>query len=119
MPPRVLSLFLAVVMLLSGFAAAEQAVTGPAQNLEQGAERTLEEASNDVRGGVIDDDRADDLPAQPQAESAQDPLLPGALCVAAAPALSLAWPHGSSLAALLSPFLEGPQRPPCSTGIPA
>ena len=106
-------------MLLTGFAAAEQAVAGPASNTEQSAERTLEGASNEGRDGIIDDDRADDLPAQPQAENAQDPLLPDALCIAAAPALTLAWPHRFCLAALLSPFLEGPQRPPCSTGIPA
>jgi hypothetical protein len=119
MPPRVLAFLLAVVMLLSGFAAAEQAVAAPAQDLEQSAERMLEGASNDGRAEVIDDDRADDLPAQPQAENAQDPLLPYVLFIASAPALTLAWPKRFSMAALPSPFLEGPQRPPCSTGIPA
>jgi len=104
-------------MLIPGFAVSEQTAAALARNLEQSVERTLEGASSDGRGGVIVDDRADDLPAQPQAESAQDPLLPHALRIAAAPAPALAWPHRFSLAALLSPYLEAPQRPPCSTGI--
>lgn len=102
-------------MLLSGFAAAEQAVAAP--KLDQTTEHALEGASHDDRGTAIDDDRAVDLPAQPHAESALDPLLPDALRIAAAPTLTLAWPHRFGLAALQSPFLEGPQRPPCSSGI--
>jgi hypothetical protein len=104
MSPRVVALLLALVLLFAGFAVPEQDIAAT-QNLEH------------AHDGSIDDDRADDLPSQPSAENAQDPLLLEHPCVTVEPALTAARPHRFASAASQPPFLEGPQRPPCLTHI--
>jgi hypothetical protein len=104
MPPRVVALLLALVLLFAGFAAPEQAIAAP-QNIEQ------------AHDGSIGDDRANDLPTPSSAEGAQDPSLLERACAAVEPALTVARPHRLGLAGLPSPFLEGPQRPPCPTHV--
>ena len=117
MPFRVIAFVLTFVLLCSGFPAG-QAMADSAQNAEQVHDLTRGDARHHPDGS-IDDDRSDDLPAQPQAETAQDSLLLEASCAAVDPTLTLARPHRLGLAARQPPFLEGPQRPPSSAIISA
>ena len=116
MPFRVIAFVLTLVLLCSGFSVPGQAMADSAQNAEQAHDLTL---ADDHPDGSIDDDRSDDLPAQPQAESAQDPFMLAASCSPVDPMLTLARPHRLGLAARQPPFLEGPQRPPSSAVISA
>jgi hypothetical protein len=109
MPSRVLALFLAVVVLLAGFVAVEQAAGGPLFSAHQ--DLALLDAGQGGQGESIDDDRAGDLPAQPQAEGVHDLLLE-TRPAAVEPHLSEVLLHRRGFVALPSPFLEGPQRPP-------
>jgi hypothetical protein len=118
MPFRVVAFILAFVVLCSGFAAPEQARADSTHNLEQAQELTLGDGRHHPDGS-IDPDRADDLPAQPQAEGAHDPLLLEPPGPAVDRTLTLARPYRLGLAALSPPFLEAPERPPCSAAISA
>jgi hypothetical protein len=113
MPLRVVAFLLAFVMLLTGLAAAEQAVAAPSLALDQCDDPTLVDAGRAGDAGSIVDDRADDLPAQPHADGEDSFLLESQCAAVDLPVtVALRYPFGEVI--LRSPFLEGPQRPPCS-----
>lgn len=119
MPPRVLALFLALVLFWSGFTTQEQAVLFASSNIEQGlgAPGYLPPP---VHEGSIDDHHLDDQPGQTLAEGAMDPLpLLTTRLDARVPALTMSRPRPYVLAAWLAPCLAGPQRPPCATHLVA
>lgn len=111
---RIVASFLALVLCWSSLSAQELAPWGGA-----GADAALVSASqlSPYAGtdGSVDDHHLDDRPVQPQAEGQSDlpGLLPG--CPALhAPALLMARPSPFSAAVLRPPYLDGPQRPPCT-----
>ena len=77
-------------------------------------------ADSNGGGGSVDDHVIDDQPAQPHPE----PMLDLAALLESRPVRlgsspTLSCPRRPALAILLPSYLEGPQRPPCATGLPA
>lgn len=122
MPPRVAAFLLALVLMWSGVAMAEQrfafAADGPAQGQSTVALQDATALAAQLAGfvGSIGAHQVDDQPAQPHAEHVLDfvVLLDAAperrmgAMVAARP-----WPPRDAMR--LPPCLEGLQRPPCDT----
>lgn len=114
MPRRVISFFLAFVLLWSGVSTVEAprsfAQTAPEQQhsiAHAGGQGAAQE-------GSVDDHHLDDLPAQAQSESPLE--IPGLLPVPLTPRFHggpLARPRSLAAVVLAPPFLAGPLRPPC------
>lgn len=114
MPPRVIALFIAAVLLWSGFSTIETPHDALAASTGE-APAWLPAAGDTAAGlGSVADHHLDDLPVQAQADPPTDlPALPVAAHrlglqplrepLAAALPTAAAWP----------PFLAGPLRPPC------
>ncbi|RZL63513.1 MAG: hypothetical protein EOP81_12335 [Variovorax sp.] len=116
MPPRVAALLLALVLMWSGVAMAEQriAFASDAPTPSQSAEQPASQPAGFV--GSLGEHQVDDQPSQPHAEHVLDFVLlldavPGrraGVLIAARP-----WPPADAMR--LPPCLEGLQRPPCGT----
>lgn len=121
MPSRVIALLLAFVLFWSGFTTYEQAVLVEVTNAEQVDVRSADGLANGLLDGVIDDHHLHDLPAaQAHAESVTDlPDLLLAPAEAPAPGLAMAPPRPYASRARMTPYLDGPQRPPCATALVA
>jgi hypothetical protein len=119
MPPRVVALFLALVLFWSGFTTQEQAVLFASANIKQGYS-VPGDLPQPVDDGSIDDHHLDDQPGQMLAEGAME-LLPLLMTQPAAgvPTLTMPRPRPYAMAAWLEPYLAGPQRPPCATHLVA
>lgn len=111
---RIVGSFLALVLCWSSLSAQELTPWGAAAaDVAQVSASLLSPyAGSD---GSVDDHHLDDRPVQPQAESQAD--LPGLLLggpALHAPELLMARPSPFSAAVLRPPYLDGPQRPPCT-----
>ena len=117
MPPRVVALLLAIVLLWSGVAMTEQRFAFAAGDPAQSHDQAAGESQHTDFTGSLDDHLIDDQPIQPHAEHVLDfaALLDtehdrhGHVLIAARPR-----PPVDVI--LLAPYLEGPQRPPCAPG---
>jgi hypothetical protein len=111
---RLVATFLALVLCWSRLSAQEHSPMASA-----GADGTvmLAQALSPYAGsdGSVDDHHLDDRPVQPHAESQADlpGLLPGGPALHA-PELLMARPSPFAATMLRSPYLDGPQRPPCT-----
>lgn len=113
--PRVIASVLAFVVFWSCLSAQEQAAPLPPSGTQEAALVAADHAPADRADGSVDDHHLDDQPVQAQGETPADPfglLLAGP--AVQAPALVMAPPKPFSMAALRPPYLDAPQRPPCT-----
>lgn len=106
MVSRFVVLVLALFMFCAGFAAQAQAA----------AFASADAAQVDASTDPDDDQPLNASPGQAQPESTLDPLaLVMALPGTTMPALTMSRPAPHTPAHWLTPYLDGPQRPPCAT----
>jgi hypothetical protein len=118
MPPRVIALFLAIVLLWSGLSTLEAPRALASPSPEQ--QHPIAHASGSVAAheGSVEHHHLDDLPSQ--AQSDPPPETPGLLPTPLAPSaqwMVMAQPHAFASAETGPPFLAGPLRPPCSAAL--
>lgn len=114
MPSRVFAFLLALVLLCSGFSGP---VPVDAAGLAQGATVAAADSGPEpLTGAPMDEHHPVDVSAQPCAETLADGQQ--ALLMVGAPApmsgLRMARPRPYAAPARLAPYLDGPQRPPCT-----
>lgn len=117
--PRVIASVLAFVVFWSCLSAQEQAAL-LVPSTQEAASQLAGGAPADRADGSVDDHHLDDQPVQAQAETPADYsglLLAGP--AVQAPALVMAPPRPFSMAALRPPYLDAPQRPPCTAPVGA
>jgi hypothetical protein len=115
MPPRVIALLLALVLLWSGLTTQEQAISFASSSIEQGYS-VPSDLPQPVHDGSIDDHHLDDQPGQTLAEGTMElPPLLMTRPAAGVPKLAMSRPRPYAMAAWIEPYLAGPQRPPCAT----
>jgi len=115
MPNRVLSLLLAFVMLWSGFAVQEHALS----TLTTDALWSLAAPDATAEDGSTADPQRNDRPAQAQIESLADgQVLLSEGTETPLPALTMARPRAQAASDWVAPWLDGLQRPPCVTAVP-
>ncbi|PNG46879.1 MULTISPECIES: hypothetical protein [unclassified Variovorax] len=115
MPPRVVALLLAVIFLWSGVAMTEERFALVAGDLSQGHGQAVAESLHTDFSGSLDDHLIDD---QPHAEHVLD--LAALLNIQhdrGEQMLTAARPRPPADVILRSPYLEGPQRPPCAASV--
>jgi hypothetical protein len=120
MPSRVIALLFAVVLLWSGLNPIE-APRGFAQPSAEGLQASAAAGGPEAEhAGSMDQHHLDDRPWQAQSESSAEPpgLVPMPLR-SVAPRAGTARPGLPHCAAVTSPFLEGPLRPPRSAALVA
>jgi hypothetical protein len=118
MPHRVIAIFFAFVLLWSGLSTIEapRAFAQPSHEQQHtefhaGGQATTHE-------GSVEHHHLDDLPSQAQTDPpAETPGLPPAPLKASGHFLAMVQPRSFVSAALGSPFLAGPLRPPCSAAL--
>ncbi len=115
---RAIAFLLAAVLLWSGFTTHEQAL---AIALHQAEHAEMEPAAASAFGsGSVGDRHIDDFPAQAHVETLADlQVLLAEHPNAASPFLVMARPRPWPMGVLAAPYLDGPQRPPCTTLIHA
>ena len=117
MPPRVVSLLLAFILLWSAAAMTQQRFAfaeSPAQSQRQ----VTDESLHTNFSGSIDEHQVDDQPSQPHAEHVLDfAVLLDTERDRNGLQLAMIRPLQPVDVILPSPCLEGPQRPPCATSI--
>lgn len=114
MPSRVIALFLSFVLFWSGLSTFEapRALVQPSPEQQHALAHAGGQPGLD--DGSIEGHHLDDLPLQVQGDPAAETpgLLPAPLRPSSQ-ALATAQPHTFVSAAMRSPFLAGPLRPPC------
>jgi len=108
-----LTLFLAIVLLWSGFSTVE----APRASAQPAHEQKLAIAHADGKaaghGGSVEHHHLDDLPSQAHSDTPAEPpgLLPATL-TPSVPLVKMAQPRAFASAAAELPFIAGPLRPP-------
>lgn len=117
MPPRIVSLLLAFVLLWSLIAVTQQRFAFTTETAAQDQHQVAQESRHANFSGSIDDHQVDDQPSQTHGEQALDWAAP--LASGDWNGLSLAGTRPSQAAGpiLPSPDLKGPQRPPRAAGL--
>lgn len=121
MLPRVIALFFALLLSVSAFAATGGAWSTDAPGRPSNTALFDAGAADASQDPVPADERPlDDQPGQSQSEGAIDPpALVMARPEAKAPLLAMSRPRPYAVAAWRSPYLDGPQRPPCTALVSA
>lgn len=115
MPPRVVALLLAIVLLWSGVAMTEQRLGLASLGTAQGHSQSAGESQHTDFSGSLDDHQVDDQPLQPHAEHVLDfTVLLDAGHDRTGQPLATIRPLQPADAIRPPPCLEGPQRPPCA-----
>ncbi len=115
MPPRVIALLLAFVLLWSGIGTVEVPRSIVSASPEPQLALAEVDGQDTVHQGSVDDHHLDDLPAQAQGDA--PPETPGLLPAPLTPNLHgglLTEPRRLASVAFASTFLAGPLRPPCA-----
>jgi hypothetical protein len=118
--PRVIASVLAFVVFWSCLSAQEQAAPLVPSGTQEAAFQVAGNAPAGSADGSVDDHHLDDQPVQAHAEPTADSsgLLQAGPAVPV-PALMMAPPKPFSMAALRPPYLDAPQRPPCTAPVGA
>lgn len=113
MPSRVLNLFLALVLLWSGFGSFERPDTDQSADERWGFVFVQPLDAGDGWAGSVEDHHLDDQPSQSHAETASElPALLLATVWLEPVAAREAMPPAPAATALPEPYAEGPRRPP-------
>lgn len=118
MPTRVIALFLAFVLLWSGFSTIEAPLVVAPSSPEQ--QHAIAHAGGPAAAheGSVEHHHLDDLPSQAQSDpQTETPALLPAPLVPGVQTLVMARPRTIVAAQARSPFLDGPLRPPCRTAL--
>jgi hypothetical protein len=115
MSPRLVAFLIAVVMCWSGFMTQEHVVFVASGYAEQVASSDTVDPRHDGDDGSVEDHHLDDQPGQSQSGSAADlPALVMDDAQAKSSSLTMSRPAPYVVATWFTPFLDGPQRPPCA-----
>ena len=114
MPSRVIAFLLAFVLFWSGLSTIEAPSALAQPSPEQSYALSHSGAQHSLDDGSVEDHHLDDQPLQAQGDPAAETpgLLPAPL-MPSSQSLATAQPHTFVSAAIRSPFLAGPLRPPC------
>lgn len=114
MPPRVIALFIAAVLLWSSFSTIEPLHGSLPAPIGEAPAWVASAATAPQPPGSVADHHLDDLPVQAQADPPADlPALPAATLRLSLPSLREPPASTGQPAAAWPPFLAGPLRPPC------
>lgn len=119
MPPRVISLLLAFILLWSAIAVTQQRFALTTEIPAQDQYQVVDASRHANFSGSINEHQVDDQPSQPHGEHLLDlAALLDSLSNWNGLQLAMARPSQAVDLILPSPSLEGPQRPPRPTSIP-